>query len=189
MAETDVSAAPFSGRTAWTRNLQTPLRSFLQHGDRQRRRPPRAPSSPRWSGRTSTPRRTSASGRRRSRSGSARTRISHGPARLDQQRPDDLLLLRDRARGPARVRPRRAARAAARGAAAPRRPRRDGRARRDLSGDQRRPRLGPRLGSGDVDRHRVRARRCSRSSARACPTACAPSAHGRRSSTTSSRCW
>ena len=30
MAETDVSAAPFSGRTAWTRNLQTPLRAFLQ---------------------------------------------------------------------------------------------------------------------------------------------------------------
>jgi Na+/H+ antiporter NhaA len=30
MAETEVSAAPFSGRTAWTRNLQTPLRSFLQ---------------------------------------------------------------------------------------------------------------------------------------------------------------
>ena len=33
MAETDVSAtpsgAPFSGRTAWTRNLQTPLRSYL----------------------------------------------------------------------------------------------------------------------------------------------------------------
>ena len=29
MAETDVSAAPFSGRTAWTRNLQTPLRAFL----------------------------------------------------------------------------------------------------------------------------------------------------------------
>jgi Na+/H+ antiporter NhaA len=30
MAETDVSGAPFSGRTAWTRNLQTPLRTFLQ---------------------------------------------------------------------------------------------------------------------------------------------------------------
>ena len=30
MADTDVSSAPFSGRTAWTRNLQTPLRSFLQ---------------------------------------------------------------------------------------------------------------------------------------------------------------
>jgi Na+/H+ antiporter NhaA len=29
MSETDVSAAPYSGRTAWTRNLQTPLRSFL----------------------------------------------------------------------------------------------------------------------------------------------------------------
>src|SRR5690348_15160971 len=29
MAETDVSTAPFSGRTAWTRNLQTPLRSYL----------------------------------------------------------------------------------------------------------------------------------------------------------------
>jgi Na+/H+ antiporter NhaA len=30
VAETDVSAAPFSGRTAWTRNLQTPLRTFLR---------------------------------------------------------------------------------------------------------------------------------------------------------------
>src|SRR2546423_3170036 len=29
MAETDVSAAPFSGRTAWTRSVQTPLRAFL----------------------------------------------------------------------------------------------------------------------------------------------------------------
>jgi Na+/H+ antiporter NhaA len=30
MAETDASAAPFSGRTAWTRNVQTPLRAFLR---------------------------------------------------------------------------------------------------------------------------------------------------------------
>jgi Na+/H+ antiporter NhaA len=30
MTETDVSASPFSGRTAWTRNLQTPLRAFLR---------------------------------------------------------------------------------------------------------------------------------------------------------------
>jgi Na+/H+ antiporter NhaA len=30
MAETDVVTTPFSGRTAWTRNLQTPLRSFLR---------------------------------------------------------------------------------------------------------------------------------------------------------------
>ena len=29
MAETDVSAVPFSGRTAWTRSMQTPLRQFL----------------------------------------------------------------------------------------------------------------------------------------------------------------
>ena len=30
MAEADVSTAPFSGRTAWTRNLETPLRAFLR---------------------------------------------------------------------------------------------------------------------------------------------------------------
>jgi Na+/H+ antiporter NhaA len=30
MADAGVSARPFTGRTAWTRNLQTPLRSFLQ---------------------------------------------------------------------------------------------------------------------------------------------------------------
>jgi Na+/H+ antiporter NhaA len=30
MAETDAATAQFSGRTAWTRNLQTPLRSFLR---------------------------------------------------------------------------------------------------------------------------------------------------------------
>jgi Na+/H+ antiporter NhaA len=29
MAETDASATPLSGRTAWTRNLQTPLRAYL----------------------------------------------------------------------------------------------------------------------------------------------------------------
>ncbi len=29
MVETDVSTSPFSGRTAWTRNLQTPLRAYL----------------------------------------------------------------------------------------------------------------------------------------------------------------
>jgi Na+/H+ antiporter NhaA len=30
MAETNVSATPFTGRTAWTRSLQSPLRSFLR---------------------------------------------------------------------------------------------------------------------------------------------------------------
>ena len=29
MADTDGPTAQFSGRTAWTRNLQTPLRAFL----------------------------------------------------------------------------------------------------------------------------------------------------------------
>ena len=48
------------------------------------------------------------------------------PARVGEQRPDDVLLLRRRARGAARVRPRRAAGAAAVRAAAARRDRRDG---------------------------------------------------------------
>ena len=30
MAETDAATSPFTGRTAWTRNLQTPLRAFLK---------------------------------------------------------------------------------------------------------------------------------------------------------------
>jgi Na+/H+ antiporter NhaA len=30
MAESEAAASPFSGRTAWTRNLQTPLRAFLR---------------------------------------------------------------------------------------------------------------------------------------------------------------
>ena len=51
---------------------------------------------------------------------------SRRPARLGQQRADDVLLLRRRPRGAARVRPRRAARAPPRHAAAARRGRRDG---------------------------------------------------------------
>ncbi len=77
---------------------------------------------------------------------------------MGQQRPDDLLLLRHRPRGPARVRRRRAARAPPPGAAGPGRPRRDGRPDRDLPGVQRGRGLGAGVGSGDVDRHRVRAR-------------------------------
>ena len=30
MAEVDTTAASYSGRTAWARNLETPLRSFLR---------------------------------------------------------------------------------------------------------------------------------------------------------------
>ncbi len=111
-----------------------------------------------------------------------------GPPRLDQQRPDGLLLLRDRARGPARVRPRRAARAAAGPLPL-------------LAG------LGGMvvpvaiylainaghssvawLGNGDVDRHRIRARPDRARRHRACRTACVRSSSRSRSSMTSSRC-
>ena len=47
--------------------------------------------------------------------------------------------------------------------------------------------VGARLGRGDVDRHGVRARRCSRSSGRASRTGCARSCSPSSSSTTSSR--
>jgi hypothetical protein len=33
MAETVQPAAPLSGRTAWARNLEAPLRDFLRTGD------------------------------------------------------------------------------------------------------------------------------------------------------------
>ena len=73
MAETDVSAAPFSGRTAWTRNLQR--RSAASSTRRRAARPSSlAPSSPRWSGRTSTRLIRARLVDARSRSASARTR-------------------------------------------------------------------------------------------------------------------
>ena len=81
------------------------------------------------------------------------------PARLGQQRPDDVLLLRRRARGAARVRPRRAAGTSAVRAPGPRGDRRHGGGRRDLPGVQRHGRssaIG--MGGRDVDRYRVRAR-------------------------------
>ena len=58
----ELQEAPYSGRTAWARNLETPLRDVPAHRDRERgascsRRPSR-----RSSGSTSTRRRTSASG-------------------------------------------------------------------------------------------------------------------------------
>ena len=79
------------------------------------------------------------------------------PARLGEQRPDDVLLLRRRARGAARVRRRRAARAPPPRPAGAGGARRHGAADRDLPGLQRRRRRGRRLGGGDVDRHRLRA--------------------------------
>ena len=97
-------------------------------------------------GRTSTRPRTSASGTRRSRSASAAHGVSQPISVLGQHRADDVLLLRRRARGAARVRHGRAARAAARRAAARRRARRDARADRDLPRVQRRHARGARLG-------------------------------------------
>ncbi len=89
------------------------------------------------------------------------------PARVGEQRPDDVLLLRRRARGAARVRCRRAARAPPPRAAGARGARRHGGADRDLPRLQRRRRRGRRLGGGDVDRHRIRAWGCWRWSGRA----------------------
>ena len=49
------AAGAFSGRTAWARNLQTPLREFLRTETGERGRSCSPPRSPRSSGRTSTP--------------------------------------------------------------------------------------------------------------------------------------
>ena len=81
-----------------------------------------------------------------------------GPARVGQQRPDDVLLLRRGARGAARARPRRAARAPPLRAADRGRRRRDGGRGAGLPRLQRGPRVRAGLGRRDVDRHRVRAR-------------------------------
>ena len=88
--------------------------------------------SPPWSGRTSTrPRTTRVWGTRLSIRLGGLGAVA-GPARVGQHRADDVLLLRRRPGGAARVRHGRAARAAAARAAAARRHRRDARADRDL---------------------------------------------------------
>ena len=121
----------FTGRTAWARNLQTPLRTFLrtQTGSAAVLLAATVAAlvwvnvdassyDDLWSTTLSIQRR--------------RPRHLPGPARLDQQRPDDLLLLRHRARGAPRVRHGRAARAAPAGAAGGGGHRRHGGAGRDL---------------------------------------------------------
>ena len=77
---------------------------------------------------------------------------------LGQLGPDDLLLLRRRPRGTARVRRGRTAGTAAARPPTRRRARRHDRADRDLPRVQRRPLLGSRLRRRHVDRHRVRSR-------------------------------
>ena len=102
---------------------------------------------------------TSTSGRRSLSIDLGGTGIEMDAARVGEQRADDVLLLRRRARGAARVRPRRAARASALGRADPGGDGRDARGGRDLPRLQRRTPVRARLGRRDVDRHRVRARR------------------------------
>ena len=179
-----------TGRTAWARNLARARPRLPEHRDRQRGRPARWRRSPRWCGPTRrgrTP--TSRSGRRE-----LSIRLGDWASRCDlrdwvNDGPDDVLLPRRRPRGQARARPGRAARAQA--------PRAAGRRRRSAAWSCRSPIYlafnaggagAPRLGRRDVDRHRVRARRCSRWSRRAARRGCACSCSRSRSSTTSARC-
>ena len=158
MTDSAATVAPLTGRTAWARNLEAPLRDVPAHRDRQR-----GGAARRGGGRAGL-------GERRR--GVVRERLGHRavdparrapasrrPARVGQHGPDDVLLLRRRARGAARVRHGRAARAAAAGAAAARRRSAAWRVPVAIylafnAGARRRARLG----RGDVDRHRVRAR-------------------------------
>ena len=71
-----------------------------------------SPSSPRWSGRTSTPGSYESFWRTDAVDPARRARRDPGPADLGEQRPDDVLLPRRRAGGAARDRPRRPARPA-----------------------------------------------------------------------------
>ena len=163
MAAADVTR--FSGRTAWARSLETPLRAFLRTETGSAAVLLAATVAALvWAN-------VDASSYRRRLGHHAVDPASAAPGsrstlrRLGQQRPDDVLLLRRRARGAARVRPRRAARAAALRAAA---------CSRASAGWWWRSAIylalnaghavRARLGRGDVDRHRVRARACSRSS-------------------------
>ena len=80
------------------------------------------------------------------------------PARVGQQRLDDLLLFRGRAGGTPGVRPWRAATATSGHAPGAGGHRGHDRAGRDLPGPERRPGLRRRLGGDDVHRHRLRPR-------------------------------
>ena len=178
---------PYTGRTAWARNLATPVRDFLSTetggaivllggGDRGADLGERAGRTP-----------TNRCGRR-ALDPPRRRRDLGRPAPLGQRGPDDVLLPRRRARGQARARPRRAARAPAARDPGARGDRRHHRADRDLPRVQRRRRRRGRLGRGDVDRHRLRARRAGAAhAARRHPAARVP-ADARRRSTTSARC-
>ena len=80
------------------------------------------------------------------------------PSRVGQQRPDDVLLLRHRARGTARIRPRGTPGPTSLRPARVRSGGRDGGCDRSLPRLQRRPPICARLGNCHVDRHGIRAR-------------------------------
>ena len=172
-------AARLEGRTAWARSVETPLRDFL---------------------RTETGSAVVLLGGHSGRAGLGEHRrclvqrpLAHdaldphrrrgarpGPAPLGQQRPHDVLLLRHRARGAARVRRGRVAGAVAGHAAPGRGHRRDDRAGAHLSRLQRGPRFGAGVGSRHVDRHRLRAGHArARWRAQAGPPARVPADGGR----------
>ena len=94
-----------------------------------------------------------------------------GPAPMGQRGIDDAVLPGGRAGGQARARPRRAARAAAAGDPGRGGDRRRARPGGDLHAVQRGPARRTRLGSGDVDRHGVRARRGGAADAPDCDAA------------------
>ena len=126
MAESPAAGRAFSGRTAWARSLETPLRRLPAHGDRQRGVPARRGGR---GARLGQRRRRLVRARLADAALDPRRRLGRHarPAPLGEQRADDVLLLRHRPRGAARVRRGRPAPAAASRAADARRPRRDGR--------------------------------------------------------------
>src|SRR6266540_1363097 len=156
-AGTPEANTAFSGRTAWVRNLETPLRTFLRTETGSAAvllagviaalvwaNVDMASYAHVWEDDAVEPHR---------RRGSLAQ-----PSLLGELGSDDAVLLRHRPRGAARVRPRRAARATAGDASGCRGRGRDGDPRWNLPRAQRRTLVGARLGSGDVDRHRICAR-------------------------------
>ena len=183
---TEETTGPYSGRTAWARNLQTPLREFVETEIggaavllvAARRG---APLDQRRCALLRLVLEHDPVDRRR--------RLGHRarPPAVGEQRPDDVLLLRRRARGAPRVRPRRAARAAPVRPAAARRAGRHRGADRDLPELQCRPDRRRTAGGSRCRPIRRSPSACSRSSGRASRPGCAPSCSRSPSSTTSSR--
>ena len=176
---------PFSERTAWSRSVQTPLREFLRPRPAARRAARRGDrralvwvnvDASSYDSFWDTTLSIELGGRG----------ISLDAARVGQQRPDDVLLLRRRARGAARVRPRGAARAAPLRPAAAGGDRRHGGRGGDLPALQRRA-ARPRTAGGSRCRPTRPSRSaCSRSSAALPRPAARVHADRSSSSTTSS---